>query len=242
MNCTDWEERLALYAGGDLPAAKAVEVERHLAECAGCQLFASGLREGLELLQGAHEEVPAPAHFAAVRARVLAQLERERRPFWRRAWVYGLVAAAAAIWMAVAVRPSRWVVPPPPVVAVVNGPNPLKAGPQAESPMPLTSAVGRTPWSAADALAGLPRIASDLDSVGESGTRASRADQGVRPTINAESQRKWHWAESLPHKTALPRQRKPRARVVPGEALLVRMVTDNPDVVIYWISETRGEY
>src|SRR5258708_34391182 len=61
--------------------------------------------------------------------------------------------------------------------------------------MPLTLAVGRTPWSAADALVGLPRFRSNIDAIGES-VRGGRADQGVRPTINAESQRKWHWPQA----------------------------------------------
>ncbi|SPE32115.1 conserved hypothetical protein [Candidatus Sulfopaludibacter sp. SbA6] len=177
MNCTDWEERLALYAGGDLAPAKAAEVEHHLAECAGCQLFASGLRAGLELLQDAHDEALDPAHFAAVRSRVRAQLERERRPFWRRAWIYGLVPVAAALMVAVAVRPSRWIAPQPPEVAMVHQP----------------AAVD--PW-------------------------------GVPPIPPAQPARV---------------RRKPRPKVEPGEPVLVRLVTDNPDVVIYWISERRGE-
>jgi len=173
MNCTDWEERLALYAGGDLAPAPAAEVERHLAECAGCQMVASGLRASLELLEGAHQEVPAPAHFAAVRSRVLAQLERERRPFWRRAWVYGFAAVAAMLLAAVAIWPSRWVAPPPPEVAIVHAP---------AAPVPIVPA--RPPQAG----------------------------------------------------------HKPRKKAEPGEPLMVRLVTDNPDVVIYWISERKGEY
>ena len=42
--------------------------------------------------------------------------------------------------------------------------------------------VGRTPWSAADALVGLPQWRKRLILRAKSGTRASRADQGVRPT------------------------------------------------------------
>ena len=42
--------------------------------------------------------------------------------------------------------------------------------------------VGRTPWSAADALVGPPQWRKRLIRRAKSGTRASRADQGVRPT------------------------------------------------------------
>ena len=71
MSCVDWEERIALYAGGDLAAAEAQAVERHVAECGGCQLLLSGLRESLGLLREAHGEPVEAAHFAAVRARVI---------------------------------------------------------------------------------------------------------------------------------------------------------------------------
>src|ERR1035438_8607127 len=42
--------------------------------------------------------------------------------------------------------------------------------------------VGRTPWAAAAALVGLPQWRKRLILRAKSGTRASRADQGVRPT------------------------------------------------------------
>jgi hypothetical protein len=63
----------------------------------------------LETLREAHREAIPEAHYAAVRARVLAQLAMERRPWWRRVWVYGYAAAAvmvaAAFWPRPAVRP-----------------------------------------------------------------------------------------------------------------------------------------
>jgi Putative zinc-finger len=77
MNCSEWEERLALDAGEDLGEAERAAVERHVSECAGCQVFLSGLKGSLARLKEAHEEPVAEPHFAAVRARVLSQLRRE---------------------------------------------------------------------------------------------------------------------------------------------------------------------
>ena len=49
--------------------------------------------------------------------------------------------------------------------------------------MPHTFAVGRTAWSAADAPVGVVVIPISLIHQLESGSRGTRADQGVRPTL-----------------------------------------------------------
>src|ERR1035438_5575819 len=58
--------------------------------------------------------------------------------------------------------------------------------------------LGRPPWSAAAALVGLPQWRKHLILRTKSGTRASRADQGVRPTNSAAFRLlgliEWNWA------------------------------------------------
>ncbi len=166
MNCLEWEERVALHVGGDLRDSA---VEEHLADCAGCQVFASGLQWTLAGLKAAHAQEIPPAHYAAVRARVMAELERSRRP-WGLVWA---VVGLAAVFLAIAI-PARMRVaelpavalriPPPPVVAVAATPAPRK-----------------------------------------------------RPS------------------------RPPTQRRYGTKELLVRFQTEDPDVVIYWITETKGE-
>ena len=97
MNCQEWEERIALYAAGDAKAADAGETERHIAGCAECRVFWSELKQSLERMREAHQEPIAPAHYAAVRARVMAQLEKGRAPWWKWVWVYGVGMAAAVV-------------------------------------------------------------------------------------------------------------------------------------------------
>jgi anti-sigma factor RsiW len=181
MNCSDWEERIALHAGGDLPPAEAAEVERHLRECAACQVLASGLKQSLELLKEAHDEPLAAAHFSAVRARVVAELEQKRRPFWRRAWSFGLAAAVVAVLVMLALQPGRTPERPVPVVA-------------ANHPLVI-------------------------------------ADPEEPPAI------------SLPHRRVARRVVRPIAPDTPDpEPLIVKLQTDDPNVVIYWIADRkRGE-
>jgi hypothetical protein len=172
MNCGQWEERVALYAGGDLASEDARAVESHLAECAGCQILLSGLPESLGLLREAHAEPVDAAHLAAVRARVLAELERGRNRWWRLAWVGA--AAVLAVLLFWAVRPAA-----PPV-----------------------SRIAKLPPAPSPVIATAPR------------PREARSRQ-----------------------LAKPRERK----LPPPETVLVKLESNDPDVVIYWITETKGE-
>jgi anti-sigma factor RsiW len=113
MSCVEWEELVALHAGGDLTGAEAAAVERHLGECSACQLLWSGVRESLAVLQAAHAELPAAADFTAVRSRVRAELERRAQPWGRLAWISG-VAAAAVLLLVLAFWPARVTVPEAP--------------------------------------------------------------------------------------------------------------------------------
>ena len=167
MNCRDWEERIALYAGGDLPPVEAAEVERHVADCAGCQVLLSGLRQSLELLREAHGEPVDPAHFAAVRARVLAKLERECRPWWRQAWVVGPAMAALVLLVALWPKPS----PRPPVMAQTReAAHPSADGARAADPAPVPPPVSAS-------------VSAPRASVAASGQTPRRAAQdGSRPS------------------------------------------------------------
>jgi hypothetical protein len=130
MNCVDWQERIALHAGGDASPGEAAEVERHLGECPGCQVFWSGMKESLAVLREVHAELPDAAHFTAVRTRVIAELERSRHPWRRLAWISG-VAAALMLLVAFWPRTTAVVVDPPRVVAVIPPATLVKKGGQA---------------------------------------------------------------------------------------------------------------
>ena len=178
MNCQEWEERIALYAAGDAKAADAGETERHIAGCAECRVFWSELKQSLEWMREAHQEEIAPAHYAAVRARVMAQLETGRAACWKEVWVYGVGIAAAVVVVMIAVRPH------------VDGPPSAAVKPA------------------------VVEIAAD----------AGRG-AGSRPG-------------GLPHREVGRRKRLPHRQ---AETILVKLETDNPDVVIYWIAEKKGD-
>jgi hypothetical protein len=135
----------------------------------------------LEILREAHREAIPEAHYAAVRARVLAQLAMERKPWWRRIWVYGF-AAAAVMLMAVIVMATFWPKPAPQPFVAQQTPAP-SVRPQDETPpVPAPVAHNRRP--------------------------------------------------RLPGRPAVYRVVGPP---VP-QPLVVKLLTNDPDVVIYWFS------
>lgn len=177
MNCVEWEDRVSLYAGGDLPAAEMGGVERHLADCPGCQIFLSGVTQSLALLRELHGEPIAPAHLAAVRARVISQLESDRLRWRRISWLTAAGLAAAALIGTIALEIRHVPLAPLPV-AVHHAPSQV-----AEAKPPAVPVIRRV--------------------------RAARRLKRRTPALS--------------------------------EPLIVKLVTDNPDVVIYWIADKRGE-
>ncbi|HEY1497385.1 MAG TPA: zf-HC2 domain-containing protein [Candidatus Solibacter sp.] len=121
MNCVEWQERIALHAGGDAAPDEAAMAEQHLGECAGCQAFWSGMMESLAVLREVHAELPEAAHFAAVRARVIGELERSRRGWRRLAWIPAVAAIAV---LTIVLWPSRTEIPAPPrmMASIPNAP------------------------------------------------------------------------------------------------------------------------
>jgi len=115
LSCGAWEERIALYAGGDLESAEAAAVEAHLRVCAGCAELARELAADRDRLA----EPPAEARhvdFAAMRREIRRGIQRERQ---RRAVEVALAAAAVLTMMAglVSIRRLDSTIPPPPAVA-----------------------------------------------------------------------------------------------------------------------------
>jgi hypothetical protein len=166
MNCQGWEERIAAFEADP-------EVDLHLEECPRCRAFAAEVGRSIQFVREVHREEIAPAHYAAVRARVFARIRRGRR-----AWVWRLVFAAgmlAAVVIPAVVRPTSPVLPPLPLPA---------AAPPA------------------------PAAAMHL-----------------------------HIATTSPVRRPKARRPKPASAPAPAEPMVVKLFTDDPDIIIYWISD-----
>lgn len=195
MNCVDWEERIALYAGGDLAPAETQAVEGHVAECAGCQVLLSGLRESLSLAREAHGEPVDAAHFAAVRARVLAEVENRPARRWRLGWMYAMAAAAMVLLVFAWPRPAKKSVAQAPVPAA-------KFAGSGRGPLVRDEPPGHPAHASRRALA--------RRTPGPGGPGRTRGSAPPTPDQQAEP-------------------------------MVVKLLTNDPDVVIYWITGTKGE-
>ena len=171
MNCEQARELAALAASGDVTVAEQRALESHAAECAACRAEVVAFEALWGQLASMREE-SAPDHaYAAVRARVAAEIGDRQRRNWLAAWPAFAAVLACSVVLVVLLRPEAPVATQPaelptrPVVAVVDVPAPTPS---------------------------------------------------VRQT------------------------RRPVARVkaqAPGEPLVVRLLTNDPDVVIYWIAD-----
>jgi anti-sigma factor RsiW len=82
MSCSRMENRILAYVDGRLKEGERVEVEKHLATCAACQLRVNQFRSVHALLDELPMIEPSAAFDARVRARVAA--EPAKQSWW--AW------------------------------------------------------------------------------------------------------------------------------------------------------------
>jgi anti-sigma factor RsiW len=201
MSCAIWEERVALLAGGDLDAAEAAGVERHLNRCAPCRALAVELRAGLDCLRAAHAEPIEAERYAAVRGRVLAELAEppRRRAVWP--WAVPLVAVAAAV-----------------LVVVMT----MK---------PAASPVPKMPHAVAVAPAVEPKRGPDRSLTVAAPQRTEAPPAGTHITARTE-----------PDRTHASAGRGPAPpEVADAPVRTVQLATADPNVVIYWLFEEKGE-
>jgi len=205
MSCAIWEERVALFSGGDLGTAEAGAVERHLGQCAACSALAADLRSELDELRQAHREPLAPEHYAAVRARVLAELAvpPRRSVAWPWAWAAALAVAAAGACVV-------WVIMKPAAIPAPELPRLVAAAPK-------QSRAQRAPRQGA---------------VISTHVRRRRTERAA-PSVN--ERRRSELAEVVvPPPPAPPAAEDPPVR-------MVQLATADPNVVIYWLFEEKGE-
>jgi anti-sigma factor RsiW len=185
MTCATWERDVALYAGGDLPAARIAEVELHLAGCADCRALLEDLRAERALLEEISDAQLEASLAAEVRTRVLERLAETAAG--STGWSYWKWALVAALLLVALLLPYGW-----------RGRQAARVA-RLPKPAPMISQVEPAPRA--------PIVAANQR------VRRRRHPAHVEPVMVAQ--------------THTP--------------LLVKFVTSDPDIVIYWLVDQKGE-
>ncbi len=139
MNCAEWEEKIALYMGDDLAAGEVAAVVGHVGKCAGCARLFRELEADANGLRMAPPEA-STLDYSASRQQIRRQLFRYQ---WRRRLVVPMIAVAAAVIVAIAIRTvdrNEAIPPPRPVLARIPQAN---VQPRISSPARTSSPYGR---------------------------------------------------------------------------------------------------
>jgi hypothetical protein len=228
MSCEQFERHVALHIEGDLPNRQARRLEQHLIRCPACRESAEGLSESQVILKNLRHESVSEAVFQKVRRRVLDEIAAKRqspRParwmslFQRWQWQVGLVGAVITLLAVAAIFLSSPEAPEPPVA-------------KRPEPPPFTTPTHKSAPSIATKHAPARSVAR------RSKPRAARTNRQLPSESNL----------------ALVDQNFDLLRIEPfiieptkidvpttSNELVVKLVSDDPGIVIYWLISQKGE-
>jgi hypothetical protein len=127
MNCSDFEQLIALYVEEDLSAIESGRVETHLRECSDCWDLAQDLKESQAVFKSIRQDIPDATALSVLRERVLTAVTGTESMTWFERLIFGGLrkAALASIALFLVAGGVTWmvrdlfVVPNPPVFVVV---------------------------------------------------------------------------------------------------------------------------
>ncbi len=205
MSCRRVRRLVALWVGGDLAPRRVRRIEAHVAGCEACRLLAGRLRAGRDALAGFVEEPPDRVALRTVRQRVMARLD-----------------AAQADPAAGRTRPWRPAIGWKPALGaalLALGAAAVVLVQRATRGPDVREVVAARPTGAPSAVAPVPAPPVQTGTAPRpTERRAASAGPRQHPQVRAG-------ARSVP----------PQARTASAEPLVIKIVTDDPEVVIYWV-------
>ena len=211
MNCQEWEQSIALWVEGDLLSPDRERVGVHLSSCAACRSFADALAETQTQLKLMRNEDTEGAALQGVRTRVMEELEANRAGTrWLPGWGWTYACGGAAALLALSL--GFWVLPrdTSDFGVTIRGPEPVAEGSTPSEAVPLVPSRPEPEAQAAVAEAGPP---------------------SPPPGVVGNSVRD-EYAEIISETRIEP--------VNEPEMFEVKLLTDDPNVVIYWLVDQDG--
>ena len=238
MSCERFESLIALEAGGDLDAGgDARRLAGHLRDCAACRGFAAGMRDTRRALASLAEAPIGEEALAAVRGGVMRDVvsRAERRTRARRALALAaaLTLSIGALLMLRASRPA----PPQHAAEAIEPPAPPGAEPVATETSPATPVAPASRSKPPSPVASSPVISAPVTSA--PATRGlvpePPAVAATAPSVAEAAAEKI--AEAAPGVATPP----PTAASHAAQPLLVKLVSEDADLVIYWLVQPTEE-
>jgi hypothetical protein len=220
MSCQEFEEPIALAAGGDLEGPALERLERHLRHCATCRELAAGMEESVRAVRSLatvpvtvpiEEEALLGDLRAGVRRGIDAADRRRRRRGALPPWL-AVAAAIAAVLVGgtLLLRSLQRPPTPAPAPASTVAERPPVAPPEPGEPTEPRAPVGQAGPTEPVPEAGSPSAPKEPEPTEPPSTRiAARAPE---PAVAAAD-----------------------APETPAEPVVIKWLTDDPDVVIYWL-------
>jgi len=234
MKCGYSENEVALYVESDLPPAQAGEFYAHLKTCASCRELAAALSESQAALKSLRQDVVSPAVLSAMRTRVLAEIgEQSMRWGWGR-WVYAIAGAFMVLVLGVGI--ASYVRQPRIKQAGVSDPLPAspavplrKGDTETEPPAAVRNPLGQSanqPPAGRNLLSQLKPPAAPVSSL---------------PLTKGDSRGAKRPAGGRSHRTVKPEHLDQAvSSSEPPKPLMVKLLTDDPNVVIYWLVDQKN--
>jgi hypothetical protein len=223
MNCADYERLIALDVEGDLPQPQGRAAAEHLLSCPSCQKFEDSLKTSQALLKELGQEPLGEETLTEVRRRVriglAGAMQPEGLPVWRLALGVGVVAAL--IFTVVTLHHSS---PGVKTRIVAERSTPASVAP------PAHATINETPNSKIAS-----RSAKSAPAARDLSNTAGRASK-PGPISQAPPR-----VRSLKRPQGVPPSRFPsgalraNAEIQHPQPLTIKLLTDNPNVVIYWL-------
>lgn len=223
MNCPDFERLIALDVEGDLPIPQGRAVAEHLRACPSCRQFSESLKISQALLKELGQEPLDEAMVQEVRRRVrngLASPTPQRVfPVWRWAWGAGLIAALV---LALVILRHHSREEATQVVAEKSTP--------ASAPLPAAAGKIENGDSRIDARSAKSVPAARHSSINP---REGKGPTSILPTPSvARPLKRPRLAPPGEFSSSVLRASADAQHLQP---LTVKLITDNPNVVIYWL-------
>jgi len=255
MRCRDAAERLPLYVEGDLPPAVGEGVKAHLARCAACRRLCQRLLESQSAFKSLRREALDPSAVTEARRQVLALIDSSGNTagwalrterflvtrFRRQPYVLagvGLALVAASLYGLFGLTGDH---------AAPEFASHSERATASSGPEPVETLAGMPSPGTTDAEAVVVADAVVDDDAGEAiGTRAvadpvvPAAPEAVDQTIGL-TQPDWGTDRTGPLDGAAGPGSVDVAPEPQAEQVLVRVVTDHPDLIIYWLIDGKGD-